>query len=82
VAPPPRAPEPVIPPAPPKPERPADAIAPIATSPKPAPPVPAQKEPAAEDVAPPPTELTPQRHGLTGNRSAFETWVRKLGGES
>jgi hypothetical protein len=79
VAPPPRAPEPVIPPAPPKPERPAD---PIVTSAKPAPPEPAQKEPAAKDVAPPPTEPAPQRHGLTGNRSAFETWVRKLGGES
>jgi tetratricopeptide (TPR) repeat protein len=82
IAPPPRAPEPVVPPAPPDPERPADAIAPIATPAKPAPPEPAQKEPAAEDVAPPPTEPTPQRHGLTGNRSAFETWVRKLGGES
>jgi tetratricopeptide (TPR) repeat protein len=81
MAPPPRAPEPVVPPAPPEPERPADAIAPIATPVKPVPREPAQKEPAAEDVAPPPIEPTPQRHGLTGNRSAFETWVRKLGGE-
>jgi tetratricopeptide (TPR) repeat protein len=75
-APPPLTPEPVAPPARPEPAPPADATA------KPAPPEPAPKEPAAEDVASPETGPTPQRHGITGNRSAFETWVKKLGGGS
>lgn len=51
-------------------------------APEPAAPEPAQKEPAAEDVAPPSLRPGLDRPAVTGNRSAFETWVKKLGGDS
>jgi tetratricopeptide (TPR) repeat protein len=76
-------------PAPPAPTAPTPATAPepeparpAAIGPHAAAPASAPRIPGVQDVVPPARsgQPAPQRPNLGGNRSAFENWVRKLGG--